>query len=108
MSSELIQHLNDSNFDSFVTQSPVPVLVDFWAPWCGPCKMLAPTLDTIANEQNGKVAVCKVNVDDSSEIASRFGIMGIPTLILFKGGNLVGQLTGNVPKAKIEDLINQA
>ncbi len=108
MSSELVQHLNDSNFDSFIAESQVPVLVDFWAPWCGPCKMIAPTLDAIASEQNGKINVCKVNVDDSSEVASRFGIMGIPTLILFKGGNVVGQLTGNVPKGKIEDLIRQA
>ena len=105
MSSGLVKHVDDSNFESVVLASGIPVLVDFWAPWCGPCKALAPIIDKVAEEQTGKVLVCKVNVDDSPEVAAKYGIRGIPTLIYFKGGNVVNQLTGSVPKSQIDSLI---
>ncbi|PIR17352.1 MAG: thioredoxin [Deltaproteobacteria bacterium CG11_big_fil_rev_8_21_14_0_20_49_13] len=105
MASELVKHVNDADFESVVISSSIPVLVDFWAPWCGPCKALAPIIDKVAEEQTGKVLVCKVNVDDSPEVAAKYGIRGIPTLIYFKGGNVVNQLTGSVPKSQIDSLI---
>ena len=105
MTTELIKHANDSDFDAVVLNSATPVLVDFWAPWCGPCKALAPTIEKIAEERKGTVIVCKVNVDDSPEVSARYGIRGIPTLIYFKGGQMVNQITGNVPKGQIEAMI---
>jgi thioredoxin 1 len=108
MSSAKIKLVTDANFDSDVLKSATPVLVDFWAPWCGPCKALAPTVDKIADENEGKLLVCKVNVDDSPDVSARYGIRGIPTLILFKGGEVVNQITGAVPKSSIDALIAQA
>ncbi len=105
MASELIKHANDTNFESVVIQSSIPVLVDFWAPWCGPCKALAPVVEKVAEEQNGRVLVCKVNVDESPNVAARFGIRGIPTLIYFKGGQVANQITGNVPKQQIDAML---
>ena len=86
--------VTDSNFDQEVVQSSVPVLVDFWAPWCGPCKMIAPILDEIATERAGASKVAKVNVDDSPSLAAKFGIQSIPTLLFFKGGAMKEQLVG--------------
>ena len=105
MTSELIKAVDDNSFDSTVLQSAVPVLVDFWAPWCGPCKALAPTIDKIADENNGKILVCKVNVDESPEISARYGIRGIPTVILIKNGQVANQITGNVPKTQLDALL---
>jgi len=102
MSSDLIREVDDTTFDSVVLSSNVPVLVDFWAPWCGPCRALAPTVDKIAEERQGEMLFCKVNVDESPDTAARFGIRGIPTLLYFKGGQIVNQVTGNVPKNQIE------
>ena len=98
--------LNESTFEQEVLKSPVPVLVDFWAPWCGPCKMMGPVLEEIASELDGKVKVCKVNVDDNPELAEKYGIMSIPNFIAFKDGQVAGQQVGAVPKAAILNLLN--
>ena len=97
-----------ANFEKEVLQSEVPVLVDFWAPWCPPCRAIAPSLDALAEEYQGQAKIVKVDVDDEPDIASRYGISGIPALLLFKGGQQVGQLTGAHPKANIASLIAEA
>lgn len=93
--------VNDSTFESEVTQSAVPVLVDFWAPWCGPCRMLAPTIDTIAGEYEGRAKVVKVNTDEATEVATKLQISSIPTLMVFKGGEIVDRMVGALPKDQI-------
>jgi len=90
-----------ATFDAEVTQSATPVVVDFWAPWCGPCKMLAPTLEAVSQEVAGKVKVVKVNVDENQALAVKFGVMSIPTLIVFKGGQQVDRIVGNVSRDEI-------
>lgn len=100
--------VNDANFDAMVLKSELPVLVDFWAPWCGPCRAVAPIIDEISKEFDGKVAVCKVNVDEAQAAPSRFGIRAIPTLIMFKDGEVVDQVTGAVAKDNILQMINKA
>ena len=97
--------LTSDNFESEVIASEIPVLVDFWAPWCGPCKMLGPVISQIAEENEGKVKVGKVNVDEEDELAAQYGIQSIPTVLLFKGGEVVEQSLGFKPKAFFEDLI---
>jgi thioredoxin 1 len=99
--SEKIVNLDDATFDEHVKSSDVPVLVDFWADWCGPCKMIAPLLEEIAEEQSGKLAVGKVNVDDSREVALRYSVASIPTLILFKDGEVMARVVGAKPKGAI-------
>ncbi len=101
-----ILELNSANFQSTV-DSGTPVLVDFWAPWCGPCRVIAPILEEVAKEFEGKARVAKVNVDDSPDIASQFGVRGIPTLILFKGGQIKAQMVGANPKSSIVSLIQK-
>lgn len=99
-------HVSDEVFEQTVLKSELPVLVDFWAPWCGPCKMIAPAVEELAKEYNGKAVIAKVNTDDHPVWASRFGIMGIPTLIVFKGGKefarVVGAVRKEVLKGKLE------
>ena len=91
--------LNDQNFEAEVLKSDVPVLVDFWAPWCGPCKILGPIVEELAKEMEGKpVKVAKMNVDESQDIPQKYGIMSIPTLMIFKGGEVVDQMVGVTPK----------
>jgi thioredoxin 1 len=93
--------VTDSTFDSEVVESPTPVLVDFWAEWCQPCKMIAPVLEQIASENDGKIKIAKLNVDENPSLMQQFGIRGIPTLILFKGGQPVETLVGFMPKTAI-------
>jgi thioredoxin 1 len=102
-----VLHINDADFETTVVQSDIPVLVDFWAPWCGPCKMIAPILDEIAPEFAGKAKIVKINVDDNQLVAGQFGIRSIPTLLLFKNGQLVATQVGALPKNQLAAFINQ-
>jgi thioredoxin 1 len=97
--------VNDQNFDVEVLQSGVPVLVDFWAPWCGPCRAVAPTVDAIAQEFGARIKVVKLNTDEAGEVAMKYAVNSIPTLMVFKGGNEVERVLGNRPKADLVKLI---
>lgn len=101
------KEVNSSSFEAEVLQSELPVLVDFWAPWCGPCKALTPTIDKLAAELDGKVKIVKLNIDESPEIAGKYSIMSIPTLLIFDKGNVSDQLVGLVQKEKIMDKLNK-
>ena len=108
MASENVAAFTDANFDREVLQSTTPVLVDFWATWCAPCKAIAPLIDTIADEYVGKVKVGKVNVDENQATPGKYGVRGIPTIILFKDGAVLEQVVGAVPKSQIDALIAKA
>ena len=99
--SETIAHLTTATFSDTIAKSPTPVLVDFWAPWCGPCKAIAPLLEELAKDLAGKLTIVKVNVDEAGEIAGQYGIRAIPTMILFKGGQVVDTYVGLVDKASL-------
>ena len=101
-----VLEVTDKNFESEVLKSDLPVLVDFWAEWCGPCKMIGPIVNEISEELDGKLKVAKVNVDDAKDLAGKFNIMSIPTLLLFKGGEAVEQIVGAVPKDQILAKVN--
>ena len=105
MSSELIKHVSDASFDSDVLKSDTPVLVDYWAEWCGPCKMIAPMLDEVAKEYGDKLRIAKMNVDENRDVPAKFGIRGIPTLMLFKGGNLAATKVGALTKAQLTSFL---
>ena len=101
-------HVNDKNFASEVLNSDLPVLVDFWATWCGPCRSISPIVEELAKEFIGKVKVTKLNVDESPATPSQYGVRGIPTLILFKGGKILDQIVGAVPKARLKSMLEKA
>ena len=101
----MAQALTDSNFDEVVSNGELPVVVDFWATWCGPCRMISPIIDKMAEKYQGRVNVTKCNVDESTDIPVKFGIRNIPTILFFKGGELVDRVVGAVPQAEIEKRI---
>jgi thioredoxin 1 len=101
MSSELIKHTTDASFDSDVLQASKPVLVDYWAEWCGPCKMIAPILDEVSKDYSDRLQIAKMNVDENRDVPAKFGIRGIPTLMLFKGGQLAATKVGALSKAQL-------
>ena len=104
--SDNIIYVSDAEFENKVLQSDVPVLVDFWAEWCGPCKMIAPILDEIAGEYSGKIKIAKLNIDDNPSTPPRYGIRGIPTLMLFKNGNVEATKVGAVSKSQLSAFID--
>ena len=103
---EHIKHVTDDSFEADVLKSDVPVLVDYWAEWCGPCKAIAPLLDDIAREYSGKIKVAKVNVDENQQIPQKYGIRGIPTLMLFKGGNIEATKVGALSKSQLSAFLD--
>ena len=107
MASELIKHVSDASFEADVLKTGTPVLVDYWAEWCGPCKMIAPILDEVAGTYQGKLQIAKMNVDENREIPAKFGIRGIPTLMLFKDGQLAATKVGAMSKAQLTAFIEQ-
>jgi len=100
-------HVTDAAFDKAVLQANVPVIVDFWAPWCGPCKMIAPILEKIAKENAGKVLVAKVNTDENPEWASKYGVQGIPTMLFISGGKIVHRQIGAIPEPMLRTIVTQ-
>ena len=107
MASDLIKHVSDASFEADVLQSAQPVLVDYWAEWCGPCKMIAPILDELSGTYTGKLQIAKMNVDENRDIPAKFGIRGIPTLMLFKDGQLAATKVGAMSKAQMTAFIDQ-
>jgi thioredoxin 1 len=103
-----VQEVSDATFDAEVLQSSTPVLIDFWAPWCGPCRAIAPIVDELATEYAGKLKVVKMNVDDNQQTPSRYGVRGIPNLIVFKNGKVHEQIVGAVPKSRLAQAVQGA
>ena len=108
MAEEGLFRATDGNFDPEILKSDVPAMVDFWAPWCGPCKVIAPVIEELAKEYAGRLKVAKMNVDENPATPSRYGIRGIPTVIIFKDGQVFDQIVGAVSKSKVEDMIKKA
>ena len=108
MASDKISHVTDSNFEAEVMKSATPVLVDFWAPWCGPCRAIAPIVDELADDYAGRLKVVKVNVDDNPMTPARFGVRGIPNLIIVKNGQVAEQIVGAVPKQHLVRAVDTA
>src|SRR5262245_8017567 len=107
MSNASIQAVSDASFEGDILKSVEPVLVDFWAPWCGPCKAVAPIMDELANQYSGKLKVAKLNVDESSQVAMKYGVTSIPTFILFKGGQVADRMLGAVPRSEFFKFIDR-
>jgi thioredoxin 1 len=108
MASADVTHISDASFDQEVIKSSVPVLIDFWAPWCGPCKAIAPIIDELAKDYAGKLKVVKLNVDDNPETAARYGVRGIPNLLIIKNGQVKDQIVGAVPKGHLVRAVDNA
>lgn len=104
---EFLVHLGDDNFEQEVIKSDKPVLVDFWAPWCGPCRAIGPIIEELAESYKDSMKVAKINVDDNPKTATIYGVMSIPTIVLFKDGNVLEKLVGLVPKGRLEELIRK-
>ena len=104
--SDLIKHVSDASFEADVLQADKPVLVDYWAEWCGPCKMIAPILDEVSKAYDGRLQVAKMNVDENRDVPAKFGIRGIPTLMLFKGGQLAATTVGALSKSQLTSFID--
>lgn len=100
-------HVTDGNFEEEILKSSTPALVDFWAAWCGPCRTVGPVVEELAGEYGNKVKIAKLNVDDNKQTPSKYGVRGIPTLMLFKNGQVVDQIVGAVPKSKIKELLDK-
>ena len=107
MANDLIKNISDASFEADVLQSELPVLVDYWAEWCGPCRSIAPILDELAEQYAGKLQICKMNVDENRDTPAKFGIRGIPTLMIFKGGELAQTQVGVAGKAQLQALIDK-
>ena len=103
-----VQEVSDATFEAEVLKSPTPVLIDFWAPWCGPCRAIAPVVEELAGEYAGKLKVVKMNVDENQATPSRYGVRGIPNLIVFKGGQVHEQIVGAVPKSRLAAAVQSA
>jgi thioredoxin 1 len=106
MSSELIKHVSDASFEADVLQADKPVLVDYWAEWCGPCKMIAPILDEVSESYKDRLQIAKMNVDENRDVPAKFGIRGIPTLMLFKGGQLAATKVGALSKSQLTSFLD--
>ena len=108
MASDKVSHISDADFEREVLKSETPVLIDFWAPWCGPCRAIAPLVDEVANEYAGRLKVVKINVDDNPQTPSRYGVRGIPNLLIIKGGQVKDQIVGAVPKGHLVRAVDAA
>jgi thioredoxin len=108
MASDKLVEVTDTNFETEILKSDLPVLVDFWAVWCAPCRAIAPHVDALAAQYDGKIRVGKCDIDSNPQVPTKYDIRSIPTLLMFKGGQVVGQVVGAVPKARLEDLIKKA
>jgi thioredoxin 1 len=107
MSADAVLHVTDGNFEQEILKSDKPALVDFWAPWCGPCKALGPSVEELAGEYKDRAVIAKINIDDNPLIAAKYGIRSIPTVLLFKNGSIVDTLVGLVPKERLQEFINK-